>query len=354
MSSLYYSLLVAVGSPSIYDLAKELNVSVSTVSRALRDHPNVSQATKKRVHQLAQKHNYQPNQVAAALSRGRGTLIGVLVPHIDGYFFGTIVRGIEAAARQAGYHVLICQSYEEEALQREAIDTMLQAQVAGILVSPALDTPDASVFAAVLDRGVPLVLFDRTIGRLKASAVTIDDYQGAYDVTEHLLQQGARRVAHLAGPQHLDIFRHRLRGYQDALQAHRVAYDPSLISPQGLYIEGGMAGMADLLALPVAPDAVFAATDFAAIGAAQYLKQRGLRVPADVLLAGFGNELMSAYVDPPLTTVNQLNVQMGETAVRLLLNVLEKADTGPAPHRFVLKPELIVRQSSERPIQTER
>jgi LacI family transcriptional regulator len=344
---------VAISSPSIYDLAKELNISVSTVSRALRDHPSVSQATKKRVNLLAQKHNYQPNQVAAALSRGRGTLIGVLVPHIDGYFFGSIVRGIEAAARQAGYHVLICQSYEEATLQREAIDTMLQAQVAGILVSLALNTSDASAFTAILDRGVPLVLFDRTIGGLNASAVTVDDYQGAYDVTEHLWQQGARRIAHLAGPQHLDIFRQRLRGYQDALQAHGVTYDPALVFAGGLYIEGGLEGMTNLLALPVHPDAVFAATDFAAIGAAQYLKQQGLQVPADVLLAGFGNELMSAYVDPPLTTVSQLNVQMGEAAVRLLLNALEKTDTGPAPHRFVLKPELIVRRSSERQTLTE-
>jgi LacI family transcriptional regulator len=339
---------VAVSSPSIYDLAKELNVSVSTVSRALSDHPSISQATKKRVTKLAQKHNYQLNQVAAALSKGHGNLIGVLVPHIDGYFFGTIVRGIETAARQAGYHVLICQSYENAELQREALDTMLSARVAGILTSMALTTPNAEEFTQVLKRGVPLVLFDRTITGLPASAVVIDDYQGTYELTEHLLDQGARRIAHLAGPQNQEIFRQRLRGYQDALLARGLTPDPALVYPEGLYIEGGVAGMAQLLALPQPPDAVLSATDFAAIGALQALKQRGLRVPDDMLLTGFGNELMSAYMDPPLTTVNQRNEQMGEAAVQLLINALEKT-TGPVPDRFVLRPELIIRQSSQRP-----
>lgn len=336
-------------STSLYDLAKELNVAVSTVSRALSNHPSISQATKKRIAKLAQERNYKPNQVATALSKGHGTLIGVLVPHIDGYFFGSIVRGIETAARQAGYHVLICQSYEDADLQREAFDTMLSAQVAGILVSTALSTEEATSFAAVRQRGVPLVLFDRTVAALAdVSAVVVDNYEGAYALTEHLLSQGARRVAHLAGPQHTDIFRERLRGYQAALQEHGLPLDPALILPLGLTIEAGKAGATALLALPVPPDAVLAATDFAAIGAAQVFKQAGIRVPDEVLLAGYGNELMSAYVDPPMTTVDQLNAQVGEAAVRLLLTVLASPAAGLAPHRFVLRPELVLRRSSER------
>ncbi|WP_310393800.1 LacI family DNA-binding transcriptional regulator [Hymenobacter sp.] len=334
-------------SPSIYDLAEKLKISVSTVSRALQNHPKISQVTKRRVLELARQLNYQPNQMAKALSQGHSKLIGVLVPHIDGFFFGTIVRGIETAAHQAGYHVLICQSYEDATLQQEALTMLLQAQVAGILVSLAISTPDASAFAPVLERHVPLVLFDRFISGFDVSSVVIDDYQGAYDMTTHLLAQGARRIAHLAGPQSMGIFRERLRGFQAALHSHNAVSDPALILFDSLYIEGGIRGMTALLQLPQPPDAVFAANDFAAIGALQVLKEKNLRVPEDLLLAGFGDELTSAYVEPPLSTVNQLNLKMGEAAVQLLLNALNKTH-GPAPHRFVLKPELIVRRSSNR------
>ena len=331
---------------SIADLAQELGLSVSTISRALNNAPDVSESTKAQVWELARKLNFQPNNLAAALRSGRSNMLGVIVPHINGAFFPEVVHGIEAVASKAGFNVMICQSNEDVEQEKKHIDALLKAQMDGILVSMSNTTLRFEHFEKVRQQAVPLVFFDRMPNLPQVCGVTVDDFRGAYQVMEHLLAQGCRRIAHLAGPQLLNTTFNRHRGYQEALQAHGLPYDEELvITLPKSSIEAGAAAMRQLLALKERPDAVFSAYDFPAGGALQVLEAQGIRVPEDLALAGFSNEPFTTMVKPQLTSVDQRGQQMGETAVQLLLQVLKRTDTYVG-QRIVLKPKVIIRDSS--------
>jgi LacI family transcriptional regulator len=329
-------------------MAKELNVSVSTISRALSNHSSISEPTKKRVWKLAQELNYQPNHLAAALRKGRSNLLGVMVPHIDGHFFSSVMHGIETVASKAGFNVLICQSNEDVAHERKNIDTLINAQVEGILVSLARTTRDFKHFEKVRKREIPLVFFDRVLEGQDVNAVVLDDREGGYLTTKHLIEQGCRRIAHFAGPQHLNIYKHRRQGYFDALREHDLPIDEKLIFYCDMTIEDGIAGMEQLLQLPELPDAVFSASDFSIVGAMQVLKAHHLRVPQDMALVGFSNESFTFLTEPMLTSVDQRCEQMGQSAVRLFLEMLEEKSSKFSPRRIVLQPDLIIRDSSIR------
>ena len=340
---------MATKKASITDLAAALGVSASTVSRALSDHPSISDATKKRVGKLAKELHYQPNHLAAGLRKGRSGLLGVLVPHIDGHFFTLVVKGIETVATRAGYNILICQSNEDVAHERKNIETLINAQVEGILVSLSRTTRDFRHFEKVMKRDLPLVFFDRILEGRDVNAVVLDDREGAYQSTRHLLAQGCRRIAHFAGPLHLNIYKNRRQGYLDALHEAGLPTDESLIFGSDMKLEDGARGMEQLLRLPGGPpDAVFSASDFSIAGALQVLKKRGLRVPHDVALAGFSNETFTALTEPHLTSVDQRCEQMGQAAARLLLEVLTEKRHPVSPRRILLQPDLIVRESSRR------
>lgn len=339
---------------SLTELAKQLNLSPSTVSRALADHSEVSEATKARVRQLAQQLNYQPNQLAAALRRGRSNTLGVLVPHITGHFFPQVVNGIAIEASRAGFTVMICQSNEDAAQERKNIDLLRHSQVEGILVSLANTTQDFSHFEELRQQGVPLVFFDRVVEDFRGtnvSAVVLDDHQGAYQVVQHLVEQGCRRIAHFSGPLHMNIHKNRHQGYRDALRDAGLPIDEELIVFCEQSQAGGIDGMQRLLReLPQPPDAVFASNDLAAVGAMGVIKAAGLRVPQDVAVAGFSNETFTNLTEPKLTTVDQGCETMGISAVRLLQQMLPTAaeHRQPQPRNVVLKPQLLVRESSLR------
>ena len=333
---------------SMADLARELGVSTTTISRALSDHHSIGPATKQKVLKLAKKLNYQPNHLAAALRRGQSRLLGVVVPYIEGRFFASVVHGIEQAATKAGYSVIICQSSEEVAQERRNVDTLLGAQVAGLLVSLARDTRDFRHFDKVRKRGTPLVFFDRTPAAEAVNAVVLNDRAGGYISTQHLLAQGCRRVAHIAGPQHMSIYQGRRQGYLDALAAAGLPADGALVVPSDMTQEDGERAMRALLARPVPPDAVFAAGDSALLGALQVLKAAGRRVPADVALAGFSNEGFTLITEPRLTSVDQHCEEMGQAAVRMLLDLIADPSRVALPRQVVLQPELMVRESSLR------
>ncbi|WP_051718910.1 LacI family DNA-binding transcriptional regulator [Hymenobacter sp. IS2118] len=339
----------ASGSPvSMADLARELGVSMTTISRALSDHHSIGPATKQAVLKLAKKLNYQPNHLAAALRKGKSKLIGVIVPYIEGRFFASVVHGIETAASKAGFSVIICQSGEDVEHERKNLETLLSAQVAGILISVSLNTLDFKHFEKVRKHGVPLVFFDRLLEGDHVNAVVLNDREGGYQATSHLLEQGCRRVAHICGTQHLNIYKNRRQGYLDALQRYGIAPDDSLIRDSNMTLESGAQCMADLLALPNPPDAVFAAGDTAILGALQLLKSRGLRVPQDVALAGFSNEALTQVAEPMLTSVDQRTEEMGQAAFRLFTELLSAEGTAFSQRQVVLQPQLFVRASSLR------
>ena len=344
----FSSLYVAKKRVSITDLAQQLNMSASTISRALSGHSAISEATVKRVTALAKELGYQPNSLAAGLRKGRSNMLGVLVPHIDGNFFSQVVKGIEAAASKAGYHVLICQSNEDVGHERENVETLLNAQVEGILVSLSRTTREMRHFEKVRKRDVPLVFFDRILAGYDVNAVVLDDRAGGYRATRHLLEQGYRRIAHFSGPQHLNIYKYRRQGYEDALREFGLPVAEELIVIGDMKITDGHAGMRQLLALPQPPDAVFSGSDFSAAGALEVLKERGLRVPEDIGLVGFSNELFSRLTVPQLTSIDQHCELMGRSATRLLLQVMEEREQAYAPRHVVLQPDLFVRASSLR------
>lgn len=336
------------GPVSMADLARELGVSMTTISRALSDHHSIGPAMKQSVRKLARKLNYEPNHLAAALRKGKSKLLGVMVPYIEGRFFPSVVHGIETEAGRAGFSVIICQSNEDAAHERRNIETLLGAQVAGILVSLARTTADAHHFDKVRQRGIPLVFFDRTLEGDDVNAVVLNDRAGGYLSTKHLLEQGCRRVAHFAGLQHLNIYKNRRQGYLDALQEAGVLPDEDLLVYGDLTVAEGAAGMARLLALPAPPDGVFAAGDSAVLGALQELKRQGRRVPQEVALAGFSNEGFTAITEPMLTSVDQRCEEMGQAAVRLFLELVRAEGQGFSSRQVTLQPQLLIRESSLR------
>ncbi|KUG08558.1 hypothetical protein ASU33_10400 [Solirubrum puertoriconensis] len=327
-------------------MAQELNVSPSTISRALSGHHSISEAMKKKVRALAEQLHYQPNHLAAALRKGRSNLIGVMVPHIEGNFFAAVVHGIETVARKAGFNVMICQSNEDVNSEKQNIEAMMSAQVEGILVSLARTTRDFRHFEKIRRREIPLVLFDRTLEHVNVSSVVIDDYLGAFQLVQHLIDQGARRIAHFEGPRHLNIYNNRFRGYHDALISNGLEVDEQLIHYGNLTYAEGLEAMEKLLALPNPPDAVFSSSDMGALGAMHVLKARGLRIPDDMLLAGFSNEPITSFTEPMLTSVDQRCEQMGQAAVKLLLEIMHEKPKDFLPRRIVLPPDVLIRASS--------
>jgi LacI family transcriptional regulator len=331
---------------SISDIAKELNLAASTVSRALNGHSRISEATRKRVWKLAKQLNYQPNHLAAALRKGRSNTLGVIVPHIDGNFFALVMKGVEAVANKAGFNVMLCQSNEDYVHEQKNIETLINAQVDGILVSMARTTRDFKHFEKVRKRDIPLVFFDRILDGVDVSAVLVDDYQGGYQSVKHLIDQGCRRIAHFGGPQHLNIYKNRYAGYCQALHDHDIPLEEELVLFGDMALADGIKAMKQLLALPQRPDAIFSASDFAIVGAMQVLKQHQVRIPQDIALSGFSNETFTSFTEPMLTSVDQHCEEMGGAAVRLLLEMVQERTKQLSPRKIVLQPVLLTRESS--------
>lgn len=333
---------------TIHDIAKKLNITASTVSRALNDNPRISEATKKAVQKAAQKLNYHPNQIAAALRNGKSNVIGVIVPTVDRSFFSSVVRGIEEIANQAKYNVMICQSYDDYEKEVATVEALLRSRVDGIIASFAKQTKDFDHFLKAKERGIPVVLFDRSNDELEVSHVVVDDYLGAFKATEHLIQQGCKRIAHFAGAQRISIYKDRLRGYKDALAANKLQFQDSLVIESNLQLEDGRNCMTQLLQQNEILDGLFSASAYGVLGALQVLKEKNIKVPQDVALVGFSNEPYTSFTEPSITTIEQHSLRMGNAAAEIFLEEVMDDDKKFIPQKIVLKPELIIRQSSMR------
>ncbi|WP_022824468.1 LacI family DNA-binding transcriptional regulator [Hymenobacter norwichensis] len=331
---------------SMKDLAKALNLSVSTISRALSGNKQISEETRERVATLVKEMNFQPNRLASGLRKGRSGTLGVLVPHITGHFFPEAVHSISTEATKAGYRVMICESNEDEKQEKRNLELLLNSQVEGVLVSLANTTHDFRHFQAAQQQQVPLVFFDRVLEEPNISSVVLDDYQGAYQAVSHLIEQGCTRIAHITADPHLNVYRHRHRGYLAALTAHGITFDEQLVHLCDMSIAEGREAMHKLLALDTRPDAVFASKDTAAIGAMQVAKEHGLRIPDDLALATYSSEKLSMLVEPPLTSVDQQCAAVGKAAVRLLLDMMSEEVQPASARQIILMPSFIVRESS--------
>lgn len=335
---------------TIKDIARELGISPSTVSRALKDHPDISPDTKKAVNELAEKLNYQPNIVALSLRQSKTNTIGVIIPEIVHFFFSTIISGIEDVAYSAGYNVIITQSNESEAREILDMKALFNSRVDGMLMSVSRETTNFDHIEGMLAKGVPIVFFDRVYNTDQASKIIVDDFTGAKDATLHLIEQGCKRIAHIEGPPNLEISKQRLEGYKEALKENNIPFNKDLIAicPSGT-IEEGKKATEKLLALKNPPDAIFATNDPAAMGAMQAIKEKGLKMPKDIALVGFSNWFFSALMDPPLSSVDQPGFEMGQEAAKLLIRQIEKQDKDDLdilPETKILKTRLIIRESS--------
>ena len=330
---------------TIKDIARELEISPSTVSRALKDHPDISPETKKLVNNLADKWNYKPNPIALSLKGGTSRTIGIVVPEIVHYFFSSVISGIEDYADENDYNVMICQSNEEYEKEVSSIQTLVNSRVDGILISVSKLTRSMEHFHQLKDKKIPLVFFDRISSEVESDRVVVDDAEGAYMATKHLILEGRKRIVHLSGPPNLVISKDRIEGYIRALNEFQCSVTEENIVKCDQIQEAEWI-VPSLMKRSPPPDAFFCVNDFTAAQTLNLVKKLGFRVPEDVAIVGFTNGQLSRLTDPGLSTVDQHGYDMGREAARLLLERIKDRDR-PYQNR-VIKTELVVRGSSSK------
>lgn len=333
---------------TIHDIARKLNISASTVSRALHDHPRISVAMRQSVKKAAAEMGYVPDVVASGLRKGKRSLLGMIVPHIDRHFFAQVISGVEEVAHGAGYHVLVTQSGESYSRESDLALNLGSGLVDGVLASVSMETKSFDHFSDIIQKGIPVVFFDRVADSISTDKVVVDDYQGAFLATEHLIHTGKRKIGHLAGPVNVGIYRLRLQGYLDAMKQHRLKVPREWIIPDTITQSSGYEAMNRMLQLKYKPEAIFASGDFSALGAMLKAREAGLDIPADLAIVGFANEPFTSLLSPGLSSVDQHPQEMGRQAARLLLERLEKPEEMNIARKISLQPDLLIRGSSAR------
>lgn len=332
------------GLVTIKDIARELKISASTVSRALKNHPDISEETKLAVNELAKKLNYQPNALALSLKQRRSSTIGVIIPEIVHYFFSSVISGIEDVAYDAGFNVIICQSNERYDREVANARTLLANRVDGILVSVSKETRDYNHFYNLRDHEVPLVFYDRVVPGFDADQIIIDDLDAAYRATKHLIDGGFKKIFHFAGPQNLLIGQQRKQGYINALIEAGIEVKNEWIIEADNFEKARNAAI-KILEDKIPIDGIFAVNDLTAIGAMQTLQKRGVKIPHEIAIVGFSDGRLSGITDPTLTSVDQHGYEMGTMATEMLLKRIAAKDDYPYETK-ILNANLIIRGSS--------
>ena len=327
------------------DIARELGVSVATVSRALKDSPRISKEQRERIKAFAREHNFYPNAIAESLRQSKtrpSTLIGVIIPQINHYYFSSILAGIEEQANVRGYSVVVAQSGEQYEREVRICESFMHSRVCGVIVSQAKDTTKYEHFQELLDKHIPLVFYDRICTGMNTNRVVVDDYMGAFKAVSYLIETGCKRIAFYGSPMQLEISKNRYNGYRDAILCHGLQVDDSL-----RYI---CDCRADAVALTPAvmerddlPDAFFAVNDDTAIGILYTVKRMGFRVPEDISICGFTNGERAIACEPMLTTVEQRGYMVGEEAVDILVNQVEGITPMEKIEKKVVRTRLVVR-----------
>jgi DNA-binding LacI/PurR family transcriptional regulator len=334
---------------TIYDLAKKINYSPSTISRALNDHKSISKKTIKAIKEAAREMGYRPNSLAASLRNNRSNTIGIMISRINRPFISTLISGVEEYARKEGYNVIISQSndsYENEVSNAKAL---LDTRISGLVVSLAMETKDFDHFRPFVEEGIPLVFVDRVPDEFNSYRVVIDNYAAAYKATSHLVEQGCKRIAHFAGAQHRNVYRDRKKGYLDALRDHGLPVDKDLIVKfKTLSFEEGKKATKKLLSLDTPPDGIFSPNDTAAVGAIVYAKKQGVKIPEDLSVIGFNDDPVATIVDPGLSTITHPAFQMGKIAAQRILNHSNEDYDHTVSEVTILNTSLVVRESSQR------
>lgn len=328
---------------SLKDLARELGVSIATVSRALRSSPEIGKDMQLKVKDLARRLNYRPNPFAQSLRREAPKIIGVVLPNLVAHYYAAVLDGIENEASKAGYSVISANSHEDFEAEARAIDNFIGLHVEGIIACLAQSTTDYSHFDMLEQMGIPLVFFGRTCLTDRFSSVTANGDEAAQRATQHLIDTGSRRIAFIGGPNHLDMVRRRKHGYLEALRENRLPIDRNMVVCDKIDYDVAMRSVIELLSCPDRPDAILAFNDIITFAAFTAIKQVGLRIPDDVALIGFTDDVHAAYVTPRMSAIVDQSHLMGSTACRLLLDCISGDHT--IRHEKVPQ-KLVIRETS--------
>ena len=332
---------------TLKDLGKELDLSPSTISRALSNHPAISEATKRIVKKKAEELGFRPNSIASSFRKKKSRALGIIVPRIDIHFHSLVISGIEDFAYKAGYNVTIFQSKDSLKREIEITKILQNNMVEGIIVCLALETYNYDHFKKFKKFGVPLVFYDRVPLNFETNKIIINDFESAFSATEHLINKGCNRIGHIAGNQAIPIFKARLEGYKQALKKHQLNIDDNLIiHSNNLSYEEGVICAEKFLKSSNFPDGIFCANDYTAVSVIQVFRKAGIKIPEDTAVVGFSNYPISRVIEPHLTTINDRAFQMGTEAAKLLIRLMEEEKEVITSETISLQTELIVRESS--------
>lgn len=333
---------------TLKEIALELGISITTVSKALNDYDDVSPKTKEAVLQLARKLNYKPNSFAVNLRTKESKTIGLIIPEIVHHFFSNIVNAIIEKAEKKGYLVIILQSNESEELEKKQIDLLLSKRVDGILMSLSNNTKQIDHLKKVIDHNTPLVLFDKISKLLNCSKVIIDDRSAGYDATEHLIKTGCKRIAHFRGPLNPQGSIDRFLGYKKALEDNQLKFDKSLVyTCEKVTFEEGYEFAKKIHTENIDVDGIFAITDLVGIGAVAYFNEVGIKIPEQIAIIGFSNWFMASVISPSLSTIDQPGFEMGKKALKLLLKEIKAHKKGVKfKHKTIVLPTHVIKRNS--------
>jgi len=333
---------------TIHHIAARLNLSASTVSRALNDYSRISKNTRELVKNTAIEMNYKPNQLATSLRKGRGNMIGVIIPRIDRHFFSHAIAGIESVINPSEFNLLICQTNEEFEIEKRSLQALINNRVDGIIISMAAGSRKTDHIEAAVKEGIPVVMFDRVPDNLDVDKVLNDNYTGAYEVTSHLIQQGYRNIIHLAGPLHINVYNDRYEGYKKAMEDAGVEVTNEMVFENVLTRLKGEEFAMQLFNSGKLPDAIFSASDFSALGALLFFRSQGINIPKQMGIAGFANESFTELTEPGMTTLEQYSEEIGKSTARLLIERIESGKKKEVSKTMNFKPKLIIRESTLR------
>lgn len=332
---------------TIYDIAKHLSISATTVSRGLKDHPTINKNTRKKIVEAARHLGYRSNTFASSLRSKKTHTIGIIVPRLNSYFMSSVLAGMEDIASKENYNLIISQSLESSKKEIANAHTMFNKRVDGLLVSLAYDTENIDHFVPFFKKKIPVVFFDRIFPHNDSTSIVIDNYKAGYDITKHLIEQGCRRIMHLGGNLLRNVYADRLKGYKQALRDHKITFEEKLVYISKLNETAGTDAAQLILKMGAKkPDGVFSSNDTAAVFCMIKLKEKGIKIPEEIAFAGFNDDPISKIIEPNLTTVNYSGYDVGEAAVNSLINHLNGISNIKITNTIILRSDIVIRESS--------
>jgi len=331
---------------TIYDIAQKLDLSTATVSRALKNHPAISKNTRKRIQETAKNLGYRHNSFASSLRNQKSHTIGIIVHELNSNFITSVLAGIEKVSTEAGYDLIIAHSSESSAKEAANALNLFHKRVDGLIASLSFDTESLDHFQSYVDRGIPLVFFDRVDENSESPKVVIDNYKSGYEATQHLIEQGCKRIVMVTATLSRNVYAQRFKGYKDALFDNKIKFEEKNLLIKDLSEKCGIEAAHQIMKMKPMPDGAFITNDFSAAVCMQTLKEHGINIPEDIAIVGFNNDAISKIVEPQLTTINYPGIDIGEIAARNLIGLIKNDTSMLQTNTIIVKSDLIIRKSS--------